>query len=377
MQDSTDDINQSQETPPRLGHYLRLEREKKNVSLKYITQKTKVSPTNLNFLEQDRYDLLPDKAYLTGFVKSYSKILNLDQAYCLKLLDQEFQSISPVEVELKNLKKLAPGERATPHQAPKKDSPLLIKLVGGSFATLLVVVALVYFSSDYQVETDSSSKVEVPVKTLSDQTDDPPPVDEAPNAGAAPEPTLTTEEIPSTPTTPTVSTPVARDTSTPIESSDNEENKKEEEEEETIRFRPITISTYSYQALSDEDFENWYPRTRRSPLIEGQQVLHLNALDGDTWITHKVDDEEIRRFILQQGRFVTLRGKTIRMFLGNANALKIFHNNRLVDPESRTGVKSLVFPDSARTQFQLPLFIYPGNGVVLTSDEYIEQQKND
>lgn len=371
MQNSNEENNQESHNTLRLGHYLRLEREKRNISIKIMTQKTKISPTNLNFLEDDRYDLLPDKAYLSGFVKSYSKILNLNQAYCLELLDREFKNTSPVDTELNNLKKLAPVERTAPASS-SKDSPLLIKLVGGSFATLLVVVALVYFSGDYQPESEAPKEPEIHSETLSAQTPliQPETAISAPVEEVAPEPTLTTEEIPSTPTTPTVSAPVEVNTSVPEDTVE-----REKPEENKVQLRPIVGSTYSYQAMSDVDFESWYPRTRRSPLIDGQQVLHLNAIEGDTWITYKVDEEEIRRFILQQGRFITIRGKIIRMFLGNANALKIFHNNRLIDPESRTGVKSLVFPDSARTQFQLPLFIYPKDGVVITSDEYLARQK--
>lgn len=354
-------------TPPKktLGQFLREAREERKLSIKILAQKTKISTTNLSNLEEDRYDLLPQKAYLMGFVKAYAKVLQLDQNDCLKRLDEVYESASLEERELKNLKKLAPSEKQ-PTQTAETAFPLG-KVVAGAFVILILVTTLVFFSTDQQLIPESNqteAPLEVTPQTVSAET----PLrtksqSEVEGQSEIPPETLTTEEITHSPSSQPTTPAAAAPTPTEEEEVTNTDSEKKQE------LRPIVGPMYSYSTLSAQEFDQFYPADRRVPLIDGQEIVFIHATEGDTWITYKVDDQEIRKFVLNQGRTLLIRGELIRLFMGNVNATKIFHNNRMVDSNSRTGVKSLIFPHEARTRFQLPLFIYKENGEVIPSSD--------
>ena len=71
-----------------------------------------------------------------------------------------------------------------------------------------------------------------------------------------------------------------------------------------------------------------------------------------------------------------IRGDVVRIFLGNINVARIFLNNKALKITSRSGVKSLVFPQEKVKDYKLPLFLYPKPGKVITSSEYEESLIN-
>jgi curved DNA-binding protein CbpA len=66
------------------GPALRKIREALGLDLGEISTRTKVSRTNLDFIESEKYDRLPALVYLKGFVSEYAKCLGLDP---LRVLD--------------------------------------------------------------------------------------------------------------------------------------------------------------------------------------------------------------------------------------------------------------------------------------------------
>ena len=61
-----------------LGHYLRKERERRNISLKEVARNTRVREYFLRAMEEDRYDLLPAATFVKGFLHSYARHLGLN-----------------------------------------------------------------------------------------------------------------------------------------------------------------------------------------------------------------------------------------------------------------------------------------------------------
>ena len=104
--------------------------------------------------------------------------------------------------------------------------------------------------------------------------------------------------------------------------------------------------------------------------------MFINAVDGDTWITYKADDQKVKKFVLKQGRRILIRGEVIRLFMGNINVAKMFLNNRPLIVQSKTGVRSLVFPQEVSSNYKIPLFIYKKDGTVETSEEFINRKIN-
>ncbi len=53
-------------------------RERRSIEIDEIAGVTKVNPTYLRFLEEERFDDLPAAVYVRGFLKSYARCLGLD-----------------------------------------------------------------------------------------------------------------------------------------------------------------------------------------------------------------------------------------------------------------------------------------------------------
>ncbi len=60
------------------GDYLKSLREEKGISLGDISARTKIALTNLELLERDRFDLLPPRVFVKGFIRSYVQELGLN-----------------------------------------------------------------------------------------------------------------------------------------------------------------------------------------------------------------------------------------------------------------------------------------------------------
>ncbi len=77
------------------GSYLKGLREEKGRTLEDISVSTKIALTNLDFLEHDRYDLLPPVVFVKGFVRSYAKELGIDPEETVKGLENFITTCQP------------------------------------------------------------------------------------------------------------------------------------------------------------------------------------------------------------------------------------------------------------------------------------------
>ena len=71
-----------------LGQYFRLEREKRGITLEAIEKQTKISKQTLQFLEDDRLDVLPPRAFLRGFLQCIAKDFDMDGEELIRQLDE-------------------------------------------------------------------------------------------------------------------------------------------------------------------------------------------------------------------------------------------------------------------------------------------------
>ena len=55
------------------GAYIKSLREEKGKTLEQISANTKIALANLEFLEKDRFELLPPRVFVKGFVRSYAQ----------------------------------------------------------------------------------------------------------------------------------------------------------------------------------------------------------------------------------------------------------------------------------------------------------------
>tara|TARA_B100000315_G_C14386034_1_gene499693 strand:- start:145 stop:816 length:672 start_codon:yes stop_codon:yes gene_type:complete len=60
-----------------------------NLSLETAAQKSKISIKYLKYLEQGKFNLLPEDVYVKGFLKEYAKVLNVPAKILVKLFNKE------------------------------------------------------------------------------------------------------------------------------------------------------------------------------------------------------------------------------------------------------------------------------------------------
>lgn len=76
------------ETKLTLGQYFKLEREKRDITLEEIEKRTKISKQTLQFMEDDRIDVLPPRAFLRGFLQCIAKEFDMDGEELIRHLDE-------------------------------------------------------------------------------------------------------------------------------------------------------------------------------------------------------------------------------------------------------------------------------------------------
>lgn len=72
-----------------LGALLKKEREEKGLSLTQISRQTRVRPRFLEAIENEEWDLLPAPALVKGFIRSYARVLALDEKRIVELYGEE------------------------------------------------------------------------------------------------------------------------------------------------------------------------------------------------------------------------------------------------------------------------------------------------
>jgi transcriptional regulator with XRE-family HTH domain len=131
---------------PTLGQELREERERRSISLKDISNQTKIGTRILSALESDRWDLMPQKFFIRGVIKAYAQTIGVDPGIYLAKYDEQRQ-VSP-ESQIKEHE----GDSRRARQMPAEDmfesaersrNPGLTIFI--IVAALLLISAAVYF----------------------------------------------------------------------------------------------------------------------------------------------------------------------------------------------------------------------------------------
>jgi cytoskeleton protein RodZ len=127
-------------------------------------------------------------------------------------------------------------------------------------------------------------------------------------------------------------------------------------------------------APENED-QNLITEKIKSSMNSDLQNVYVRAFDGNTWLSYKIDNNPIESVIISKGNDLFLQGNEIRLFLGNVNVTKIFYNNYLIETPTKSGVKSLVFPEESNEKYFLPLFPKAKDDILYTAEEYQKRMK--
>jgi len=72
-----------------LGETLTHERESRDLSLRQISEITRIPRSTLQHLEDEHFEKLPGRAYVVGYLRAYARALNLDPAPLLQHFHQQ------------------------------------------------------------------------------------------------------------------------------------------------------------------------------------------------------------------------------------------------------------------------------------------------
>jgi transcriptional regulator with XRE-family HTH domain len=125
---------QNQEAAETLGQFLRRERNLKGISLREISDSTKIAVRFLEAMEEDKYEVLPPRAFVIGFIRAYTQCLRLDSQKALALYEK---TVSPSRPAREVAEKRDVGE-----EDQRLKRALLIVFVGMVSASLFYVVFL-------------------------------------------------------------------------------------------------------------------------------------------------------------------------------------------------------------------------------------------
>jgi len=132
---------------PSFGEKLKLEREKRKITLEQISASTKIGTRMLQALEEDKFNQLPGGIFNKGFVRAYSRVVGLDEDQTVADYLQASGDAPPVSTEI------APRESGGREDEAREDAERNSRLETisntpprqlpwGVFAAVLLVVAL-------------------------------------------------------------------------------------------------------------------------------------------------------------------------------------------------------------------------------------------
>lgn len=364
-----------------IGRLLKTSREKKNLSVDQVAAKTKININILKHLENDEFDKLPNITYVKGFVRNYAKTVGLDPAEAKVLLELAYNQKAPIEeipVQEKLVKKKVVEESKSEINitgiSDKQAQELranIISFIQGLFKKKVIVpiVALIILVVILKtIFSWISTLINEPGKQISVNSDLISRESTAQNIQILPTPS---EEPREEVNEVEESVEVVTQTEVPIKVEETQNIQAGKLPYREFSPAPLKTFTTITDAPEAED-RRLLPPNILASAEQGKQNVYIVADSDDTWLSFKIDDEPIKRFILRKDRRLFLKGDRVLVFVGNYNVTKVFYNNKFVNAVTSTGVKSLIFPPEAAKELVLPLF--PAyNGVPYDAKDYIEK----
>jgi cytoskeleton protein RodZ len=140
-------IRSSQETGlPSFGDKLKVEREKRKITLEEISASTKIGTRMLQALEAEKFGQLPGGIFNKGFVRAYARAVGLDEDQAVADYLQASGEASPASETAARENERETNARDTEQRISRlesiSDSSTRRPLPWGVFAVLLLLVAL-------------------------------------------------------------------------------------------------------------------------------------------------------------------------------------------------------------------------------------------
>ena len=127
---------------PSFGEKLKLEREKRKITLEQISNSTKIGTRMLQALEEDRFNQLPGGIFNKGFVRAYARFVGLDEDQTVADYLEASGDAPPVSTEIAPQEDGARENAENLRRLEASDDYPARHLPWGLFAAVLLVIAL-------------------------------------------------------------------------------------------------------------------------------------------------------------------------------------------------------------------------------------------
>lgn len=306
-QDFSLDKEGDEDMASTIGAFLRQIREEKSINLKIISQHTKISVSNLEKLEADDLDALPNRAYVIGYVKSYAKALQLNQDDCLELLDMTYGIEKEVIVK-ETSDKVKTNDSKSSSKKSEDGEGQNIK-IGIAIGALAIIAFLLILNNTGKQEELPEEVVQEEVQPVKEESKEVIPqtlgastplketnsspeeniaekIELKPKPLATPVPVKQLEEIKKEVKKEEVKKEEIKVVEVKKVEEKKEEPKVEKEDakkDEKISFKPLAKVLYQEDpSITGEEFNQLLPNKYRAAIIEGQQNVFINANKADS-----------------------------------------------------------------------------------------------
>ncbi len=313
----------------KTGQYLRKLREDKNLSLKEIAEKTRISTKVLENLELSNFSNLPKKPYIIGFIKNVCKELGVDSSEALSLLHHDLETLG---LDKKN---------DTPIYEQQKNNSL--KSSNKKPIIFLLLTTLGLFSL-YKILSKNDPKL-INQKTKSTKV--------------ITSTTLYKRVILSTTTsmkiTTTSSTTTSSTTTTTLKVS-----------VPYVKFKPLLDPTFYVTQNSSDEVPDKYKDSNTA-----YQQVYFKA-SNKCWIRYKVDSANIKSRSLKSGDTFFISGRKVFLAVGSFNNLDLYLNGKKVESTNNQSFQTIIFPIDEYTNHYSPLFVDDDLGQTYFYKDYMK-----
>ena len=301
------------------GEKLKLEREKKKMTLEDIAATTKISTRMLHALEEDKFTQLPGGIFNKGFVRAYARTVGLDEDQTIADYLEASGEASPQRPE--------PGIRDSPRdnvrENPSRPAPLRItdepsgrleiraevasrQLPWGIFAVVLLIVALAL-----SLWTNRRREQE----RLSIHTSHSAPSEQLQPTGTGSSP----------------------DTSNPANSS-AESSSTSQQPGNASPIRSASDIRSTPDASTDRSSPQPQSPQSAAALTPGEFAVTVHARE-ESWLSISIDGKHINSEVLEPGDERTLRARTdVVLKAGNSGGVDVLLNGKRLPFTGETDV---------------------------------------
>jgi cytoskeleton protein RodZ len=276
---------ESEQTALSFGRYLQSIRVEKGISLKTVSQETRIRLETLHFIEAEDHQHLPDEVYVKGFLRAYAETVGADGDEAVR------RYLSRLAVK----RKIALSEAAL----YRTGGAFWRRLILSTGAVLCLIVATLYAVSAWREHN-------MPKQALSTDT-------------VEPAPTAPPVENPDTPSTAPVEEKAV--TAPAIEAS-------------TEASTEVTMDT-----ADDKEISTPEASTAAAPptAIAADYRLSIDTIE-ETWLKIIVDDQKAKQYRLNPGDHIELEGsRNFNLLIGNAGGIKLELNGKAVALSGKSG----------------------------------------